>query len=214
MKLTLCYAPTSCALVPYVTLTEAGADFDIMKVNLGKGQNHSPEYLRMNPAHKVPVLLIDGEPLTENVAIQIWMARNFPSARLLPSGAMNEVKAISLMAWVASTIQPSLAPNVAPRRFCDIPGSEENVKQCARKLLAENFAIAEQKLGGRQWFFDDFTAADVYFYWSFRRAMLFGIDLSAYPSCRAHLERVELRPSVQKVLAFEAQTQKEFAHAA
>ena len=31
----------------------------------------------MNPKHKVPVLLIDGEPLTENVAIQLFIARRF-----------------------------------------------------------------------------------------------------------------------------------------
>lgn len=214
MKLTLYYAPTSCALVPYVALTEAGAKFDVVTINIGKAQHHRPEYLRINPKHKLPALVIDGEPLTENVAIQIWIARNFPQAKLLPAGAMNEVRAISIMAWIASTIQPSLAPNVAPRRFCDIPGTEENVKQCARKLLLENYAIAEIMLDAREWFFDEFTAVDVYFYWCFRRAMLFGIDLSSFPSCLAHLERVKQRPSVQKVLAFEAQTLAEFAEAA
>lgn len=214
MKLTLYYGPTSCALVPYVTLTEAGAEFDVVTINLSKLHQHSPEYLRINPKHKLPALVIDGETLTENVAIQLWIARNFPQARLLPAGAMNEVRAISHMAWFASSILPSLAPNISPRRFCDIPGTEENVKQCARKLLRENYAIAEVLLDAREWFFDEFTAVDVYFYWCIRRAIQFAIDLSAFPSCLAHLERVKQRPSVQKVLAFEAQILAEFAKAA
>lgn len=69
MKLTLYYAPVACSLVPYVTLTEAGADFDVQTVNLRTGGQKTPEYSQINPSQKVPVLLIDGKPLTENVAI-------------------------------------------------------------------------------------------------------------------------------------------------
>ena len=217
MKLTLYYAPVTCALVPYVTLTEAGADFDVVPINMGKGQHNSPEYLRLNPKHKVPVLSIDGEPLTENVAIQIWIARSFPKAKLLPSQFTQEIKAISLMAWCASGIHPALTPNNSPQRYCDLPGSEESVKRCAQKLLAEQFKVADGLLSGREWFFDHFTAVDAYFFWCFRRATLFTLDhldLSTFKNCMAHFDRMKQRPSVQKVLAFEAQVQQEFAKAA
>jgi glutathione S-transferase len=52
----------------------------------------------VNPKGKVPVLLVDGYPLTENVAIQQFIARSFPAAKLLPAG-FDEFKAISLMSW-------------------------------------------------------------------------------------------------------------------
>ena len=68
MKLELYYAPKTCALVPYATLTEAGADFTVHNMNSRSGALKTPEYLRLNPKHKVPVLVIDGEPLTENAA--------------------------------------------------------------------------------------------------------------------------------------------------
>lgn len=214
MKLALYYAPTTCSTVPYINLTEAGAVFDVKPVNMGKGQHNSPDYLNVNPKHKVPVLLIDGEVLTENVAIQIWIARNFPHAKLLPADPMKEIKAISLMAWCASNIHPALSPNVNPKRFCDLPGTEDNVKACARKLLVENYAIANNLLAGRDWFFDHFTAVDPYFFWTFRSGIRFGMDMSAFPNCVAHLERMKQRPSVQKLLAFEAKTMEEFAKAA
>jgi glutathione S-transferase len=214
MNLKLFYAPTACSLVPYVTLTEAGADFEVMPVNMGKGQHNSPEYLKLNPKHKVPVLVIDGEPLTENVAIQVWIARNFPAAKLLPTDPMKEIKAISLMAWCASGIHPALTPNANPKRYCDLPGTEENVKQCAKKLLVENFTIANNLLAGREWFFDHFTAVDAYFFWCFRRGTEFNMDVTPYPNCVAHMERMKQRPSVQKLLAFEAATKAEFAKAA
>ena len=52
MKLTLYYAPYTCALVPYVTLTEAGAQFDVQNVNTRSGQNRSAEFMRVNPKAK------------------------------------------------------------------------------------------------------------------------------------------------------------------
>ncbi len=162
--LRLYYAPNACSLVPYVTLTEAGAAFEVINLNFGKGQHLSPEYLRLNPKHKVPVLLIDGVPLTENVAIQIWIARAFPQAKLLPSDPMQEIRAMSLMAWCASGIHPALTPNVLPQQFCDLPGSEDSVRRCAQKKLLENFQIADELLQGRDWFFDHFTAVDAYFF--------------------------------------------------
>lgn len=214
MKLTLYYAPMTCALVPYVTLTEAGAEFDVQNFNTRSGQNRTPEFLAVNPKHKVPVLLIDGEPLTENVAIQIWIARQFPHASLLPADPWKQIKAISLMAWFASTIHPHLTPNVRPQNYCDLPGSEEGVKRAGNKLLFEDLALADSLLADREWWFDHFTAPDVYFFWCFRRAISFKLEVSGFRNCVAHFERVKLRASVQKVLAYEKRVQDEFARAA
>ncbi len=214
MKLTLYYSPMTCATVPYITLTEAGANFDVQNVNSRAGQLMTPEFLSLNPKHKVPVLIIDGEPLTENVAIQIWIARQFPAARLLPVAPRAEIKAISLMAWCASGIHPHLTPNARPEKYCDLPDSEDSVKRIANTMLFEDFAIADKLLAGRDFFFDHFTAPDAYFFWCFRRAMSFKLDVSAFGHCVAHFERMLLRPSVQKVVAHEKQVQAAFAKAA
>ena len=214
MKLELYYAPKTCALVPYVTLTEAGADFTVHNMNSRSGQLKTPEYLKLNPKHKVPVLIIDGEPLTENIAIQIWIAHRFPHARLLPQDPQTEIKAISLMAWFCSTIHPHLTPNARPENYCDLPDSAEAVKRVGNKMLFEDFRLADNMLAGREFFFDHFTAPDAYFFWCFRRAISFKLDLSAFPNCMAFFERLQLRPSVQKLMAHEKQVEADFARAA
>ncbi len=214
MKLTLYYAPMTCALVPYVALTEAGAGFEVVNVNTRANQHKTPEFLALNPKHKVPVLVIDGEPLTENVAIQIWIARAFPQADLLPHDPWLQVKAISLMAWFASTVHPHLTPNARPENFCDLPDSAASVKRVANRLLFEDLRIADSLLDGRAFFFDHFTAPDAYFFWCFRRALSFGLDLSQFTHCMAHFTRLQQRPSVQQVLAHEKQVQEAFARAA
>jgi glutathione S-transferase len=217
MTLQLYYTPVACSMIPYINLTEAGADFEVMPLNFSRGEHMSPEFLRLNPKHRVPVLMIDGEPLTENVAINLWIASTFPQAKLLPIDPKQEIKAISLMAWCASGVHPALTPNALPKRFCDAPDCEESVKQCAQKLLAEHFGIADTLLAGREWFFDHYTAPDAYFFWTFLRALRFDVkylDLSKFQNCHAHLNRMKQRPSVQKLLAFEKQIQEAFAKTA
>jgi len=214
MKLTLAYCPVACSMVPYILLTEVGAAFDVMPVNLGKNENFGPEYLRLNPKGKVPALIIDGEVLTENVAIQIWIARQFPQAGLLPDDPLTQARCISVMAWCASGIHPKLTQQARPERYCDLPGSADNVRAHGSHSLFELYEIAEEMLAGREWFFDHFTCADAYFYWCFRRGSQFKPDLSRFVNCIAHMRRMERRASVQKLLAYEKQVQEQFAKAA
>lgn len=214
MEIVLYYAPTACSLVPYVTLTEAGAKFEVRPINLRKGQQRTPEYLKLNPKHKVPLLVVDGRTLTENTAMHIWVARTFPQAKLLPADPWAELQAISIMSWCSSGIHPYLTRLNSPPGVCDVPGTEESVRKLAIAPLNECLAIADGMLQGREFFFDHFTAPDAHFFWCFRRASQFDLDMSAFPNCRAHFERLQKRPSIQKVLDYERQVMAEFAKAA
>jgi glutathione S-transferase len=214
MKLVLYYAPITCSLAPYITLTEAGADFEVRPVNMRKGQNRTPDYLSLNPKHQVPVLLIDGQPLTESAAIQMFIARTYPAAKLMPSDPMEELKAVSLMSFCASGIHPFLARINAPARVCGVPGAEPAVVKAAAEQLYEKYGIVDTLLAGRQWFFDQFTAPDAHFFWCYRRGTQFDLDLAQFKNCTAHFERMKQRPSVQKLLAYEKDVQAEFAKAA
>lgn len=211
MKLTLAYCPTACSLVPFVLLAEAGAEFDTLNINLAKGENRHPDYLRVNPKGRVPALIIDGQVLTENVAIQTWIARQFPAAGLLPDDPMDYVRALSVMAWCASAIHPRITQQSRPERFCDLEGSADNVQALGSAGMFEQFVIADAMLAGREWFFDRFSCADAYFYWCFRRGGRFKPDLGEFRNCVAHKKRMEQRPSVQRLLTYEAQVQAHFA---
>jgi len=206
MALTLYYSPIACSLVPYVSLLEAGASFDVQVVDFYKGGHLTPEYLRLNPKHTVPVLVIDDQVLTENVAILQWIATTYPQSNLLPVDGLRKFEAIAFLAWCASGIHPHLTPNALPQRYCDLPGSEDSVRRCAQKLLREKFAIAESLLSDREWFFDKFSLADIYFFWCFRRAGIFKVELTEFTQCHAHFARVANRASTKTLLAFEADT--------
>ena len=59
-------------------LKELGVDFDFEVVNLVAGENQRPEFLRLNPAGKLPVL-VDGDlVITESAAIVLYLAEKYP----------------------------------------------------------------------------------------------------------------------------------------
>jgi glutathione S-transferase len=211
LKLTLAYTPMACSLAPYILLTEAGATFDTMDINMGKGEHMRPEFLKLNPKGKVPALIIDGQVLTENVAIQIWIARQFPDAKLLPADALDNVRAISVMSWCASGIHPKITQQARPERYCDLPDSADSVRALGSHSLMDLLAIADNMLAGREWFFDQFNCADAYFYWCFRRSTQLKPDVSHFKNCMAHMQRMEQRASVQKLLAHEKKVEAAFA---
>jgi glutathione S-transferase len=84
------------------TLQELGADFESIRVNLVAGEHRRPEFLKINPAGKIPVL-IDGDlVLTESVAIVLYLAEKYPDQGLLPVG-LNERAQINRWSLFAAT---------------------------------------------------------------------------------------------------------------
>jgi glutathione S-transferase len=213
MDITLYYAPNTCALAPYVTLTEAGAKFAIRSLNYRKREHFTPEYLKINPKHKVPSLVVDGRVLTENVAIHEWVHRTYPAAKLLPGDAWDYVQAISLHSWCASGIHPYLSRINSPGKVVENPAAQESVVKLATETLFEQFKIGDDWLAGREFFFDHFTAPDAHFYWCCRRAKQLKVDISGFANVAAHYRRIEQRPSVKKFLAFENEVNEGFAKA-
>ena len=214
MEIALYYAPNTCALAPYITLTEAGADFEVRPLNYRKREHFTPEYLKINPKHKVPTLVVDGKILTENVAIHQWVHRTFPDSKILPDDPWHELQAISLHAWCASGIHPYLSRINNPGKVCDGPGASDSVVKLATEALFENFKVADDLLAGREYFFDHFTAPDAHFFWCCRRATQLGVGLSDFPNVTAHFERMQGRPSVKKLLAYEKEVNERFAKTA
>ena len=77
------FGPTRSIRVRW-TLQELGVDFESIRVNLLAGDHHHPEFLKINPAGKIPVL-VDGDlVLTESVAIVLYLAEKYSDRGLLP----------------------------------------------------------------------------------------------------------------------------------
>src|SRR5271166_2120112 len=65
-------------------LQELGVDFESVVVNLVAGEHHSPQFLKINPAGKVPVLVDGGLTLTESIAIVMYLGEKYADKGFLP----------------------------------------------------------------------------------------------------------------------------------
>jgi len=124
------------------------------------------------------------------------------------------LKAVSLLAWCSSGIHPYLSRINNPPKVCDATGASQSVIKFATEALFENFRIADDMLHGREYFFNHFTAPDAHFFWCCRRATQLEVNLSDFPNVSAHFKRMQERPSVKKLFAFEKEVQERFAKTA
>lgn len=69
----------------YWMLIEIGAPFETVLVDLKSGGQQSASYHRLNPAGRVPTLVVDGIPHGESVALLMLLAERHPEAALMPA---------------------------------------------------------------------------------------------------------------------------------
>lgn len=206
---TLFMAPYTCARVTAIALEEAGIEFDTQVVRFMRGEHKSPAFKARNPKGKVPALEIDGELLTENVAILIYLAERFPEADLLPrvAAAAERARILADLCFCASTLHPLVTRIRMPAFFAG-PDNAATVKQIAEQAMDEYFALVEARLTeGRWWYGERWSAMDGYLYWAFWRVEGAGYDVSRYPRFTAHARANEQRPAVQRALAREEAAQ-------
>lgn len=206
-------APYTCARVTAIALEEAGVEFDTRMVRFMRGEHKSPEFRTRNPKGKVPALEIDGEVLTENVAILTYLAERFPDARLLPRADTPAARAHILadLCFCSSTLHPLVTRIRMPMFFAGAANALA-VKQAAEAAMDEYFQLVEDRLAeGPWWYGGEWSVIDGYLYWVFWRVEGAGYDVSRFPGFAAHARAMEERPAVKRALAREdaAQAQLE-----
>ena len=115
------YPVRACSHVTFNALEEAGIDYDDQSIDIFKGEQKSPEYLKIHPGGKVPALVVDGKTLTENAAILMYLSSLAPDAGLLPksSSDFERSKYYSDLVWVSSTFHPAIRQVRMAIRFTD-----------------------------------------------------------------------------------------------
>src|SRR5690606_37700330 len=71
---TLYYAPNTCALATHIALLDAGAKYELKRVDFSKSEQQSPEYLAINPKGRVPAMVTPRGILTETPALLVFVA--------------------------------------------------------------------------------------------------------------------------------------------
>lgn len=191
---TLYHCPQTRSAGVRMLIEELGADVEFKVINIRAGDNHKPEYLRINPMGKVPALVHDGAVVTEQVAIYQYLAELFPGTGLhVPPGDPLRGPYLRWLAFYGSCFEPALLDRAtkreAPPRSMAGYGDFDSV-----------FTTLTQQLEGGPWLFGErFAAADVLWgaalNWTTRWKMI-----PEHPAVQRYVERVMSRPAVQRAV--------------
>jgi len=200
MSLTVFISPGACAMASHSALEEAGLDYEAKVIDLKKGEQKTPEYLAINPAGVTPALKTDQGVITQNAAILGWVARTHPDKTLAPVGdAFAMARFDAFNGWLGSSLHPAIGKVLFSR-----PPLEDEAKDQAVEQALAKYDLAEQQVEGDWVFGDTWTLADnylsVFSRWA-RQAKL--LDPNRYPKLNAHLDRVQARPAIQRMLKAE-----------
>jgi glutathione S-transferase len=200
----LYFYPNTCALAIHVLLEEIGKPYELARVDFTKREQHSPEYIAINPKSKVPMLeRDDGSRLTELPAIAWYLARSNGQARLLPAEIEGEARALEIIDYLVATVHMRGFTRIfRPEVFSPRPEDKEAVQQAGREVVRQGFALIAPVLGDQDYLLGEFSIADaVLFFLEIWAVWRDGMGLPA--GLNAHLQRMLARPAVQRALAAE-----------
>ena len=144
-------APGSAAMAPHAMLEEIGAPFELIKVDTTTGQQHSPDYRKLNPHARVPTLIYDGDRVMyKSTAICLFLADRHPDIPFVPkSDGKDRGLFLQWMAYLTNTLQEACMHWWHPEKFVDGENEQAAVKRKAELRTADMFRFLDGQLAKR-----------------------------------------------------------------
>ncbi len=206
----LYFSPGACSFVPHVLLEAAGASFEPKMVKLHKGEQYGDEYKAINPRAQVPVLVADGQAITQIVAITSFIADSFPAAHFMPSEPLQKARFLQTLAWMNNSVHPTFTHIFMPQKFTPDAAAQESIKAHNIALFAAQLSeidalIQAAKASGGQYAaaafgHDHLSALDAYTLTLNRWGSIAGIDPTQFTHSWAHIQSLTAHPAVAKVI--------------
>jgi glutathione S-transferase len=213
MSLTFYYAPMSTASLTEAVLAELGTPCDRIKLDISAGDTRKPDFLKLNPNGRVPVIVHEGTPIWESSAITMYLGEVFGvEANLYPAPGPKRGEAMKWIAWSNVTLA-----DAAGRLSASLPTADEGAVQAnsldwvppeqrsaialekAKADLAVCFGILNDGLEGKSFLLGDYSLADTHLQGIVGWIGSMGIDLTAFPNITGWLQRCMARPALAQM---------------
>jgi glutathione S-transferase len=183
-----------------VVLAEKNLPYEIVPIDLRKQEQKTPEYLKLNPYGKVPVLVDDGTVLYESCIINEYLNEKYPNPPLMPADLGKRAKARILTDYGLAHLD---GPYQKLRMETTKDPKEQNpqVIDAAKSDLRKLLQHLEKELDDQPYLVGDFSLVDAALLPRFTRLEGFGVLPDAsLPKLGKYLQRLKDRPSVKAVL--------------
>ncbi len=184
-----------------IFLEETGLPYALKPVNIGKGEQFNPAFLRISPNNRIPAIVDHqpadgGEPISifESGAILQYLAEK--TGKLLPGDIRGRTEVMEWLFWQMGGLGPMLGQNhhfnqYAPEK---IPYAIERYMKETERL----YGVLDHRLANREFITAQYSIADIAAYpWivSYRKQR---VDLQEFPNVKRWLDAIQTRPAVQR----------------
>ena len=173
-----------------VMLEECGLPYEIVKVNLGKGEQFTPQFTALNPNQKIPAI-VDGEvQLAESGAILVYLAEK--------AGRLLEPR-YPVMQWLMFQMA-HVGPMLGQAHHFRLQAKEKLPYAIERyeKEATRIYGVLERELTRREYLAGEYSIADIATYPWIMRYFNFGVALEDYPALKRWADIIGARPAVQR----------------
>ena len=199
---TLYYAPHTCSLASHIALEDAGAAYELNRIDFVKSEQQSANYVAINPKARVPVMTTPRGRLTETPAILVFIAQSFPDARLAPlTDAFAFAEMQSFNSYLCSTLHIAHAHRMRGHRWADDPASFADMQRKVPQTVGACFELIEKYMLKGPWVMgEDYTIADPYLFTLAQWLEQDGVDPSRIPRVIEHRARMMEMTNVKKAI--------------
>lgn len=201
----LYWAPRTGAFMAEAALAEAGAAAEFVAVDKDGGAHLKDEFLALNPAGQIPVLVLDdGTVMTETAAMLIHLADCHPEAPLLPpAGTAARATALRWLVFALCNLYESDLRHTYTERYTTDPDGLDGVKRAAEQRWDASFAMVEAALEpGPYLLGETYSGVDMYLAtlvaWHYDTPALLARSPRLAELCRRVRNRPALAPLFEK----------------
>jgi len=201
----LYFAPGSAAMAPHAMLEDIGAPFELIRVDIKTGEQHSADYLKLNPHARVPTLIYDDERVMyESTAICLFLADRHPGIPFVPnSDSKDRGPFLQWMAYLTNTLQEACMHWWHPEKFVDGADQQAAVKRKAEHRTAEMFRFLDGQLAGPFLCGSTFYICDYYAVMLARWTRAMATPAHTNPNVNKLIRAVLQRPGYARMLKAE-----------
>lgn len=196
------YFPGNASMAPHMLLEELGVPYELKLVDRKVNAQKSPEYLRLNPNGKIPVL-VDGDfVLYETAAICLHLVDTHPESGLAPPiGTAERAQFYKWIAWLGNTLQAEMQLYFYPERWGDEAAAAQVRAHAERRIepMIDQFDAELARHGGPWFAGAAYSALDPYVLMLCRWTRGMQRPARTLPHLGPYLQRLLARPAVRRV---------------
>jgi len=187
-----------------IFLEESGLEYRIHPINIGKGDQFAPEFLRISPNNRIPAIVDQapadgGEPvaLFESGAILHYLAQK--TGRFLSAELRGQAETLQWLFWQMGGLGPMAGQNHHFRLYAKdkIPYAIDRYVNETHRL----YGVLDKRLGDREFVAGDYSIADMAIYPWLRPYENQGQDIDEFASLKRWFIAISERPAVERAYA-------------